>query len=130
MPHACPSSITWFPSGLLADRSIHRKRRGYGIGRVVPRAVESHAVVISSGGNGAVIAQVGHRHVRSALCFAAIPDLGYGLAVGEGPGQSPIRNGSRAGVVDGDGGTEAAWPLIGDRVVNVAGESARPGADG
>src|SRR5215469_121945 len=114
---------------LVASRSVNRKRRRYGIGRVVPAAVEAHAVVAAACGNAAVIAEIIDGYIGTTLGLGAIPDLGDRLTVGKGPSQSPAGDSSRSCVVNGDRGTKSPRPLVGYGVDDVAGEAALKGAD-
>ena len=103
----------------VARRSINCKRSGHGIGRVVPAAVEAHSVVAAACRNAAVIAEIVDGHVGAALGLAAIPELRNSLSIGERPSQSPIRDVSRSRIVDGDGRTKSAGPLVGYGVADV-----------
>ena len=60
---------------LLASHSVHCKRGGCGIGRIIPGAVEAHCRVASSGANAPVVTLVGNRNVGTVLGFDTIPQL-------------------------------------------------------
>ena len=112
-----------FVTASVASRAVDGERCWGRVRRVVPGSGESHAVVVSARGDGSVVAQVRHRHVRSALGFSSVPKLRDGLAVGEAPGQRPVGDPGRACVVDGDGRLETSGPLVRDGVGDVAGET-------
>lgn len=103
-----------------AGCSIERERRGYCVRYVIPASVKSHAAVVSSRWNVAVVTHVGCRDVGTALCFIAIPELRDRLPVGECPGQRPVGQGNGSCVVDGDGCSKATLPLTRNCVVNGA----------
>src|SRR5713226_3953442 len=76
-----------------------------------PGALEAERLA-AAGGDGGVVAEVGGRHVRSALRDGGVPRVGYLLIAGEGEGHRPAADRRGAGVADGDVSGEAAGPLV------------------
>jgi len=122
--HACIGCCVAGCYTLFAGRSIDRERRRYSIGPA-PASIESHAGVTASGGDASVVAQVSHGYIRATLRFRAIPKLGNSLSIGISPGQRPIGDGRRAGVIDGDSASKASLPLARYRIANVACKAGR-----
>lgn len=118
---SCSAAMLKVP--LLAGRSINCERCGYGVGCVIPRSVESHAGVTSSGRNAAVVTKIGQCDIRAALHQVAVPNLGNRLTIGKGPSQRPIADGGGSRVVDRDSGSKASGPLARNGVANMARET-------